>query len=229
MSDDNPFGIDPDSRDLWWRSQTGLGELLELLDLDEYGRKVRLFLVACARRVEHLMPGPHCRAAVRVSEEYAEGRRDDAAVAVAAWNAAGELPPEGSNRGASAARGAAWALVARPQLTLHERAAWVLREAALAIERVGAPGPEPKAQTAILRCVFGNPFRPVAFAPSWRTSTVEQLSHTMYGSRDFGGMPVLADALQEAGCDNDDILSHCRGDGPHVRGCWVVDLVLGKA
>jgi hypothetical protein len=50
----------------------------------------------------------------------------------------------------------------------------------------------------------------------------------MYESRNFSAMPILADALQDAGCDNDDILSHCRIDGPHVRGCWVVDLVLGK-
>jgi hypothetical protein len=50
----------------------------------------------------------------------------------------------------------------------------------------------------------------------------------MYDSRDFGAMPILADALQDAGCDNEDILDHCRGPGPHVCGCWVVDLVLGK-
>ena len=51
----------------------------------------------------------------------------------------------------------------------------------------------------------------------------------MYESRDFAAMPVLADALEEAGCDHADVLAHCRGPGPHVRGCWVVDLVLGKA
>jgi hypothetical protein len=50
----------------------------------------------------------------------------------------------------------------------------------------------------------------------------------MYGSRDFGAMPILADALQDAECDNAAILDHCRGPGPHVRGCWVVDLVLGN-
>jgi hypothetical protein len=50
----------------------------------------------------------------------------------------------------------------------------------------------------------------------------------MYEARDFSAMPILADALQDAGCDNDDILDHCRGPGPHVRGCWVVDLVLGE-
>ena len=50
----------------------------------------------------------------------------------------------------------------------------------------------------------------------------------MYQSRDFAAMPILADALQDAGCDHEDILSHCRGPGPHVRGCWVIDLATGR-
>jgi hypothetical protein len=78
------------------------------------------------------------------------------------------------------------------------------------------------------RDIFGNPFRPVTFSPEWRTDTAVALASQMYESREFGAMPILADALQDAGCDNEDILNHCRGDGPHVRGCWVVDLVLGK-
>jgi hypothetical protein len=81
---------------------------------------------------------------------------------------------------------------------------------------------------AHLRDVFGNPFQPVAFDPAWRTSTAIALAQQMYDSRDFSLMPILADALEDAGCDSDDVLAHCRGDGPHVRGCWVVDLVLGK-
>jgi hypothetical protein len=76
--------------------------------------------------------------------------------------------------------------------------------------------------------ITGNPFRPVAFSPEWRTDTAVALARQMYESREFGAMPILADALQDAGCDNEDVLNHCRGDGPHVRGCWVVDLVLGK-
>jgi hypothetical protein len=64
--------------------------------------------------------------------------------------------------------------------------------------------------------------------PGWRTTTAFQLAQGMYDSRDFSAMPILADALQDAGCDIADILDHCRGPGPHVRGCWVVDLVLGK-
>ncbi|VTR91873.1 Uncharacterized protein (Fragment) OS=uncultured bacterium PE=4 SV=1 [Gemmata massiliana] len=81
---------------------------------------------------------------------------------------------------------------------------------------------------AVLRDIFGNPFRPVTFSPSWRTSTAVTLAAQMYESRDFSAMPILADALQDAGCDSADVLDHCRGPGPHVRGCWVVDLVLGK-
>jgi hypothetical protein len=81
----------------------------------------------------------------------------------------------------------------------------------------------------LIRDIFGNPFRPVAFHKTWRTSTAVALARQMYESRDFCEMPILADALQEAGCDNEDILAHCRdANQPHARGCWVVDLVLGK-
>ena len=80
----------------------------------------------------------------------------------------------------------------------------------------------------LLSCIFGNPFRPTSFNPSWRTSTAVAIAKGMYDSRDFAPMPVLADALQDAGCADERILDHCRGPGPHVKGCWVVDLVLGK-
>jgi hypothetical protein len=81
----------------------------------------------------------------------------------------------------------------------------------------------------LVRDIVGNPFWPVTFDPTWRTDTAVSLASQMYGSRDFGAMPILADALQDAGCTNEDILSHCRGPGPHVRGCWVVGLVIGKS
>lgn len=83
-------------------------------------------------------------------------------------------------------------------------------------------------QVSLVKELFGNPFRSAAFSPESRTDTAVALARQMYDSRDFSAMPILADALQDAGCDNDDILNHCRGEGPHVRGCWVVDLVLGK-
>jgi hypothetical protein len=81
---------------------------------------------------------------------------------------------------------------------------------------------------SLLRDIFGNPFRPVAFDPAWRTATAVGIAAKMYDSRDFAAMPILADALQDAGCENDAILRHCREEATHVRGCWVVDLVLGK-
>lgn len=77
--------------------------------------------------------------------------------------------------------------------------------------------------------VFGNPFQPVRFSPEWRTDTAVLLARAMYDAREFSAMPILADALQDAGCDNDDVLTHCRdANQTHVRGCWVCDLVLGK-
>jgi len=91
------------------------------------------------------------------------------------------------------------------------------------------------AQAAIVKEVFGNPFRPIALKPAWRTPTVTALATGTYNERvlpagtlDPDRLAVLADALEDAGCDNEDILSHLRGPGPHVRGCWVVDLLLGK-
>jgi hypothetical protein len=98
-----------------------------------------------------------------------------------------------------------------------------------AMRAIGSGESEQAALVALIRDIFGNPFRPpVEFFPEWRTDTVIAIARTMYASRDFSGMPILADALQDAGCDSEDILTHCRGGGPHVRGCWVVDLVLEK-
>jgi hypothetical protein len=108
-------------------------------------------------------------------------------------------------------------------------------EAAAADPRDDHPGPNTGTSRVsaelcdLVRDVFGNPFRPVAFDPCWRTGTAVALARQMYEGRDFALMPILADALQDAGCEHPDILAHYRGPGPHVRGCWVVDLVLGKS
>ncbi len=76
--------------------------------------------------------------------------------------------------------------------------------------------------------IFGNPFRPIAADPAWLTPTVQSIATAIYEDRAFDSLPILADALEEAGCTNVDMLLHCRKPGEHVRGCWVVDLVLGK-
>jgi hypothetical protein len=83
-------------------------------------------------------------------------------------------------------------------------------------------------QCSWLRCLYPNPFRCVAIDPSWLTSDVRILAEGIYSELAFDRMPILADALQDAGCDRDDILGHCRGPGPHVCGCWAVDFILGK-
>ncbi len=88
---------------------------------------------------------------------------------------------------------------------------------------------EQKAQCALLRDNFGNPFRTVAFDPVWHTDNVTAVAQMIYDERRFGHMPILADALEEAGCTSRDVLDHCRAPAEHSRGCWVVDLVLKKS
>jgi hypothetical protein len=101
--------------------------------------------------------------------------------------------------------------------------------AAVEVERATRAA-ETACQCHLARCVAGfPPFHSARISPSWRTDTVLALARQMYDAREFSAMPILADALQDAGCDNEDVLAHCRGPGPHVRGCWVVDFVLGKA
>jgi hypothetical protein len=80
----------------------------------------------------------------------------------------------------------------------------------------------------LLRCIFGNPFHPVIIDPGVLIPKVVGLAHTIYEGRVFDRMSELGEALEQSGCTNTDILAHCRGPGPHVRGCWVVDLLLAK-
>jgi len=94
---------------------------------------------------------------------------------------------------------------------------------------------ERRAECHLLREVFGNPFRPATISPAWRTPQVVALAQAASeerelpaGTLDQARLAVLADALEEAGCDQADLLAHLRGPGPHVRGCWAVDLLLGK-
>jgi hypothetical protein len=93
------------------------------------------------------------------------------------------------------------------------------------------PG-EQQAQCQLFREVFGNPFRPITFDPAWLTwgsGVVVRIAQQIDDERRFEAMPVLGDALEEAGCVNSDILNHCRRPGPHVPGCWLLDLILDKA
>ncbi|HEY1191218.1 MAG TPA: hypothetical protein VGE74_26525 [Gemmata sp.] len=82
------------------------------------------------------------------------------------------------------------------------------------------------AECGLVRCVFGNPFRPATFDPAWRTPTAVALARGIYADRAFDRMPILADALMDAGCNDTEILGHCRTGEPHARGCWVIDGLL---
>jgi hypothetical protein len=94
---------------------------------------------------------------------------------------------------------------------------------------------EREAQCHLLRCIFGNPFRPASIAPAWRTSDVVKLALAVYENRvlpsgllDNTGLAILADAVEEAGCSDSVLLAHLRSARSHVRGCWVVDAILDK-
>jgi hypothetical protein len=210
-------------------------------------RKLRLFACSCCRRVWELLVDPATRAAVEFSENHADvgvrGRRGFPAIrraarlayrklqAQAAWR---EYPGEKDVDKARMFAAYAVEVLTIPTPPIQVRAlVGNLARAARALQAAPVSGegcPEPKAQADLLREHFGNPFRPATFDPAWRTSTVVALAGQMYESRDFSTMPILADALQDAGCDSDDVLNHCRdAHATHVRGCWVVDLVLGKS
>jgi hypothetical protein len=106
----------------------------------------------------------------------------------------------------------------------------LLRDASKSSARLGlVDGPaEERAQAVLVRCVLGNPFRPVAVNHQWRTADTVGLAAAIYQERAFDRLPLLADALMDAGCSDAQLLSHCRSEGRHARGCHVVDLVLGK-
>jgi hypothetical protein len=87
-------------------------------------------------------------------------------------------------------------------------------------------------QAKVLRDCFGNPFRRSPPLPpavlAWSDATVRRMAEGIYDERAFRRLPVLADALIDAGCDNEELLAHCRSGGPHVKGCWAVDMILGR-
>lgn len=80
----------------------------------------------------------------------------------------------------------------------------------------------------LLRCIFGNPFRPTTINPAWLSPNVVSLAQTIYDDRDFDVMSILSDALEESGCQDADILGHLRLPGEHARGCWAIDPILGE-
>jgi len=210
-----------------WLSANDPTPMLEFLLASASLRKQRLFAVACCNRVRHLLVDERSRNAVALAERFANGAATEQELEAAsqvAWEFT--LHTVHDNE--------AFFDLDDEQLNAADVPAWTadlrvepVRVAVAAQRALGAD--EGKAQADLLRCVFGNPFRPVSVEPFWRTLTVISLAEGIYAERDFGRMPILGDALQDAGCEDADILNHLRGPGPHVRGCWLIDMLTGRA
>src|SRR5262249_34953307 len=157
-------------------------------------------------------------------EHYADGLATDAEL-TEAWERAKEARTGGGATG-NAARAAVSAAGPGPGFAA---ASWARHFTALAAGGQGrkAGRTELAAQARFARCLVGDPFRPVAVVPSWRSPDVVALARQVYETRDFTALPVLADLLEDAGADPA-VLAHCRG-GEHARGCFVLDLLLGKS
>lgn len=192
-------------------------------------RKLRLFAVACCRKMAHVMSDESLRRPLDVAERFAEGKATDeelfSAYQEAARNArvirakgAWAVVSVASTGPFNAARGVAHAT---RSVTLHanrglEPHVWH-----------STPGMSHDEQAALLRDIFPFPDGP-ALDPAWLSGAVPSLARVIYDERAFNRMPVLADALEDAGCHDERILGHCRASGGHVRGCWVIDLLLGR-
>jgi hypothetical protein len=216
-----------------WLACANPQKMLNYLGERVSDRKVRLFVVACCRRNWDWMTDETLRRAVETAEAFADGKASQKKRG-AAYSAA--------RRRAAQLGGCvpfATSLCAVRGLRFWVHTAWYqsipgsydLR----GVTKVRPPARDRKEETArladLLRDLVGNPFRHVLLRPSWlrwQGGVVPNLAAGIYEERAFDRLPILADALEEAGCTNSDILGHCRGPGEHVRGCWAVDLILGK-
>jgi hypothetical protein len=216
-----------------WAACKIVSNMLPLLGRKASQRELRLFTAACCRRAWHHLTDERSRRAVEVAERFADGQATTEELS-AAHESAGKVATRSAGTAAWDPTAAAWYATesrGRPNW-------WSAHLATEAAARHGgqkAKTGERKAQAALLRCIIGNPFRPICIAPAWQTPPVVALARAAYdqrelpaGTLDLARLAVLADALEDAGCDQADLLAHLRGPCPHVRGCWAVDLILGK-
>jgi hypothetical protein len=201
-----------------WLACTDPEPMLQYLQGKGSGRKLRLFAVACCRRRRDVLTDAPSRAAVEAAERFADGlasraelrrlgRPRKVGLYLAAYDAASPDATAAAREGSASAAELASLIYPR-----RER-------------------PERRVQARLLRDIFGNPFRPAAVDPAWLAwggGTPRKLAGAIYDKRRFKDLPNLADALEEAGCTDAAILGHLRGPGPHVRGCFALDLVLAK-
>lgn len=221
-----------------WLACTDPQKMLEFLRGRVSDRQLRLFAVACSRQIwENSMPGRICRA-IETAEKYADGlvtEQDLRRVHSMACESAHAAQRRGSSR-----------RFEHPRLDSEKRLFFAADTAhphkPFLIGRLGLVYHDATLRAIsreLLHDIIGNIFRPVNFSPavlSWNDGTVKRLAQTAYderhlpeGTLDKTRLAVLADALEEAGCRDTEVLDHLRGPGPHVRGCWPVDLCLGKS
>lgn len=222
-------------------------------------RKLRLFAVACCRRIWHLMTDQRSQKVVEVTERHIDGLASEeewqaaSRAAREAWSDSSRLvvpflyghaeafertPEEQASAYVlHAATSAAWEISygginARPGYWSQAMALGTAREAARALNEDYPRSPERCPQCDLLRDIAGNPFQEPTIVESavidWNDGIVRRLAESIYSDGAFDRLPILADALEEAGCMDADILNHCCHPGEHARGCWVVDLILGK-
>jgi hypothetical protein len=222
--------------------------MLEFLGGRASDRKLRLFACACVRHYWSLLTDERSQIAVAVAEREADRSGGERSLRLAERDAEAAVrsrtttfPPFGP-----AAAAGARAVVNMDAALAAGNACMVGYHVKVALAYEEKPDDMSKAKdkavagwhaeaVALLIDIFDNPFRPVSLNPDWLTPTVTNLAAAAYEERqlpsghlDAGRLAVLADAMEDAGCNNLDILSHCRQPGEHVRGCWVVDLLLGK-
>jgi hypothetical protein len=211
-----------------WDSAQAPASMLDLLVHRASPRKWRLFACGCCRRVWSLLHDRTMRECVEMAEDYADGLASEQALAAACrqgwetWSNWPRIDPFGYK----AISAAAW--VAKPVVALEE--ATIALQCSLKAECRLEPEDAIRDRCNLIREVFGNPFRRtvVPAGSSGGLRTVRELAESIYDDPRFEDLPALAEALLDAGCHDERIMSHCREPGPHVRGCWVVDLLLGK-
>jgi hypothetical protein len=222
-----------------WMALTDARGMLDPIIAKASERKLRLYSVACCRLVWHLL-SDRCRQIVEAFERYADGEagESDLANLLAGFSPhqVAILDEPGGLQAAEAIRSLGWQWQ-RGEATTQVRKDYVPSQVGKFVaEALSQTMPWQSARrrrAGLLHDVIGPlPFRPVAVDPAWLAwnhGTVPAIARRVYDERAFHDLPILADALEDAGCTDADILAHCRQGGEHVRGCWVVDLILGKA
>jgi len=225
-----------------WLSFTAPLHVQDFVSKRASDRKLRLFTIACCRRIWHLIASEPLRGAVELAERYADGKADEDERDLAYRTVQREMVREDFDDRRSIFFAVINAVSPPPlrwiSVSGYTASAlqWdAFRRATAAGVRNLPPGlmnVEYAAQAELLRCILGNPFRPATVDLdwlSWSGGTIRSIAQTIYHQHRFAELPVLADALEESGCTDAHILNHCRQSGEHVRGCWVVDLLLAKS